>query len=192
VTSKAPDLGKIDPRCESASPPLSPLRIPKARPRLPVDLLPESLPIPDLMFHTSCDPSTMVCPECATPASLAEADQTTTICQSCLKEFKASEKRSQRRGNVLTSFPPLLTNFIPLREETQGQWNSAEDDQATREMGIVESIGRAFRWLRGGSGGTSQTGSRRGSESSLESWYEKLGGRSSPASSGSVTLSSTS
>lgn len=134
----------------------------------------------------------MVCPECATPASLAEADQTTTICQSCLKEFKASEKRSQRRGNVLTSFPPLLTDVIPLREETQGQWNSAEGDQAAREMGIIESIGRAFGLLRGGSGGTSQTGSRRGSESSLESWYEKLSGRGSPARSGSLTSSSTS
>ena len=175
--------GKITSRCSSESPPLRPLRIPKIRPTVVIDRSPGTSLIPDTILHPPSNSLMMVCLECGAPKPLTTAGQTTTICQLCFKAFKTNED-SQRRDTILTSFPPLLADANTFRDEETEDQDSVRGDLNPRKLSVIKRIGGMFGKLRGGSGGT--TGSRRRSESSLESWFDKSSGRSTPARSDSA------
>ena len=114
---------------------------------------------------------------------LFRSGQTTTICQLCFKAFKTNED-FQRRDAILTSFPPLLADANTFRDDEMEDQDSVRGDLNPRKLSVIKRIGWVFGKLRGGGGGT--TGSRRRSESSLESWFDKSSGRSTPARSDSA------
>ncbi|KAF2439086.1 hypothetical protein P171DRAFT_448594 [Karstenula rhodostoma CBS 690.94] len=144
---------------------LPPLQISKARPSIAIYLLPGIPPTPEAMLHPLSNPFTLLCADCHTPRPHILIGQATAVCRTCLTAFKSADrmrKSPQRRGSVLTSFPPLLAVESPGGEDED---TNAEVEAATRKLSIVEGITRVFGMLRGGAGK-----SRRGSESSVESW----------------------
>ena len=151
-TTRPPALHGTFSRRKSQDPTLSPLHIPKARPSLAVDVLPGIPPTPDSITRAPRNPPAMPCPECASPRPVVADGQSTTICPSCLTAFKLCEKHSQRRGSVLTSFPPLLTDTSTLSEEDAKDQDAGdvEGEERKRKMSLVETIGRVIGMLRGG------------------------------------------
>ncbi|KAF1964104.1 hypothetical protein BU23DRAFT_77553 [Bimuria novae-zelandiae CBS 107.79] len=144
-TSQPPDSVSIVSRRSS----------PSRKPQ-PLHQITESLP--NIPPPPSDPPRT--CPRCATPRAPPPFLQKTSVCQTCLTAFKFST--STRHGSVLTEFPPLLAAGSTA-SESDGE-EAQDASKHARKVSIVQSIGRVFGMFRGGGG------SRRGSESSLESW----------------------
>ncbi|KAF9736522.1 hypothetical protein PMIN06_004847 [Paraphaeosphaeria minitans] len=158
-------------KSEDLQPP--PLRISKARPSIAIDLLSDMPPTPEVMLHPPLNPFALLCPGCHTPRPQISEDQSTAACRTCLTAFKSTDrmrKSPQRRGSVLTSFPPLVA---AQSSESEEEDTNAEAGAASRKLSIVEGITRVFALLRGGA-----AKSRRGSESSVESWRDGGSGAS--------------
>lgn len=84
---------------------------------------------------------------------------------------------SQRRGSVLTSFPPLLVDIDNDSYKGGDEERSDRDCGESRKLSIVEGISFILGMLRGGAL-RGRKSSRSGSESSLDSWSDSGSGGS--------------